>query len=71
MMGADMSGTELGVILAISTAFSWALAGVVHTSASRVAGIRTVMLVRQPLATAASVPGSLIACAGAAILLLR
>ncbi len=48
-----MSGMELGIVFALSTAFSWALAGVIHTSASRLVGIGTLMLVRQPLATAA------------------
>lgn len=41
----------LGVFLAVSTAFSWAMACVIHTAASRAAGIRAVMLVRQPLAS--------------------
>ncbi|WP_303237464.1 DMT family transporter [uncultured Bilophila sp.] len=41
----------LGVFLAISTAFSWALACVIHTTASKITGIRAVMLVRQPLAS--------------------
>ncbi len=40
-----MYGTEFGVFLALSTAFSWALAGVIHTTASRMAGIRAVMLI--------------------------
>ena len=48
-----MYGTEFGVFLALSTAFSWALAGVIHTTASRMAGIRAVMLIRQPLASVA------------------
>lgn len=48
-----MSGMELGIVFALSTAFSWAMAGVIHTSASRRVGIRAVMLIRQPLATVA------------------
>lgn len=48
-----MSGMEFGVFLALSTAFFWALAGVIHTSASRIVGIQAVMLVRQPLASVA------------------
>ncbi len=35
-----MSGMELGIFFALSTAFSWALAGVIHTSASRLVGIK-------------------------------
>ncbi|MCH5277522.1 MAG: DMT family transporter [Desulfovibrionaceae bacterium] len=47
-----MSGLGLGIVFALSTAFSWALAGIIHTSISRRVGIWVLMLMRQPLATA-------------------
>ncbi len=43
----------VGVFLAVSTAFSWALSCVIHTTASRTAGIQAVLLIRQPLAALA------------------
>ena len=46
-----MPGMGLGIVFALSTAFSWALASIIHTSISRQVGIRVLMLVRQPLAT--------------------
>lgn len=45
-----MSGTELGVFLGLITAFSWAVAGMIHTSISRSIGIEALMLARLPLA---------------------
>lgn len=46
-----MSGTELGIFLGLSTAFAWALAGMIHTSISRSIGIEALLLARLPLAT--------------------
>lgn len=46
-----MSGMGLGIVFALSTAFSWALAGIIHTSVSRQLGIWRLMLIRQVLAT--------------------
>ena len=45
--------TELGVLYALGTAFSWATAGIIHTAIARRVGVQGVMLLRQPVAFAA------------------
>ncbi len=45
--------TELGILFALGTAFSWATAGIIHTAIARRVGVQGVMLLRQPVAAAA------------------
>ena len=40
--------TELGILFALGTAFSWATAGIIHTAIARRVGVQGVMLLRQP-----------------------
>ena len=45
--------TELGILFALGTAFSWATAGIIHTAIARRIGVQGVLLLRQPVAALA------------------
>lgn len=45
--------TELGILFALGTAFSWATAGIIHTAIARRVGVQGVLLLRQPVAVVA------------------